>query len=187
MATKTTTKKAEPKTTTASKAVEKEAPAKAAAKTATTAAATTAEKAAEKAPAKKTAAAKKTAEKTTVKKTAEKKPAARRTAKKAAALNTEVYVQFWGKEVYAKDVVESIKKFGLKRWARKRKSLLTLKYISNQKTTGHIMSSMATLPVSLVYDPVHSCLCGCRVSEKKTRTAEILFTALPGFFYDISG
>ncbi|MFQ6818036.1 MAG: DUF6465 family protein [Blautia sp.] len=138
MATKTTTKKAEPKTTTASKAVEKEAPAKAAAKTATTAAATTAEKAAEKAPAKKTAAAKKTAEKTTVKKTAEKKPAARRTTKKAAALNTEVYVQFWGKEVYAKDVVESIKKIWTEEMGKKEEELTDLKvYIKPEDNGAH--------------------------------------------------
>lgn len=128
MATKTTTKKAEPKTTTASKAVEKEAPAKAAAKTATTAAATTAEKAAEKAPAKKT----------TVKKTAEKKPAARRTAKKAAALNTEVYVQFWGKEVYAKDVVESIKKIWTEEMGKKEEELTDLKvYIKPEDNGAH--------------------------------------------------
>lgn len=134
MATKTTTKKAEPKTTTASKAVEKEAPAKAAAKTATTAAATTAEKAAEKAPAKKTAAA----EKTTVKKTAEKKPAARRTTKKAAALNTEVYVQFWGKEVYAKDVVESIKKIWTEEMGKKEEELTDLKvYIKPEDNGAH--------------------------------------------------
>ena len=145
MATKTTTKKAEPKTTTANTAIEKEAPAKAAAEPAKTAADNTTEKA----PAKKTAAARKTAEKATVKKTAEKKPAARRTAKKAAPANTEVYVQFWGKEVYAKDVVESIKKIWTDEMDKKEEELTDLKvyikpgdngahYVMNGEITGFL-------------------------------------------------
>ena len=134
MATKTTTKKAEPKTTTANTAIEKEAPAKAAAEPAKTAADNTTEKA----PAKKTAAARKTAEKATVKKTAEKKPAARRTAKKAAPANTEVYVQFWGKEVYAKDVVESIKKIWTEEMGKKEEELTDLKvYIKPEDNGAH--------------------------------------------------
>ncbi len=128
MATKTTTKKAEPKTTTAKKAIEKEAPATAAAQETTAAKKTT-----EKTPARKTAAAKKTAEKTPVK-----KPAARRTAKKAAAANTEVYVQFWGKEVYAKDVVESIKKIWTDEMDKKEEELTDLKvYIKPEDNGAH--------------------------------------------------
>lgn len=129
MATKTTTKKAEPKTTTAKTAIEKEAPAKAAAEPAKTAAGN----ATEKAPAKKTAAARKTAEKTTVKKTA-----VRRTSKKAAPANTEVYVQFWGKEVYAKDVVESIKKIWTDEMGKKEEELTDLKvYIKPEDNGAH--------------------------------------------------
>ena len=134
MATKTTTKKAETKTTTAKKAIENEAPAKAAAEAAKTAA----ENTTEKATAKKTATARKTAEKTAVKKTAEKKPAARRTAKKAVPANTEVYVQFWGKEVYAKDVVESIKKIWTDEMGKKEEELTDLKvYIKPEDNGAH--------------------------------------------------
>ena len=128
MATKTTTKKAEPKTTTAKKAIENEAPAKAVAEAAKTAAENTTEK----------AAARKTAEKTAVKKTAEKKPAARRTVKKAVPANTEVYVQFWGKEVYAKDVVESIKKIWTDEMGKKEEELTDLKvYIKPEDNGAH--------------------------------------------------
>ena len=128
MATKTTTKKAEPKTTTAKKAIENEAPAKAVAEAAKTAAENTTEK----------AAARKTAEKTAVKKTAEKKPAARRAAKKAVPANTEVYVQFWGKEVYAKDVVESIKKIWTDEMGKKEEELTDLKvYIKPEDNGAH--------------------------------------------------
>ncbi|MDQ9760515.1 DUF6465 family protein, partial [Acinetobacter baumannii] len=77
---------------------------------------------------KKAAAAKKTAVKTTAKKTAEKKQTVRKTvAKKAAPVNTEVYVQFWGKEVYAKDVVESIKKIWTEEMGKKESELKDLK------------------------------------------------------------
>lgn len=86
MATRTTTKKAELKTSTAKPATEKEAPAKK----------TTTAKAAVKATVKKA-----TTRKTTVRKTA---------SKKAVSLNTEVYVQWLGKEVSEKDIVDSIKK-----------------------------------------------------------------------------
>lgn len=128
MATKTTTKKAETKTTTAKKAIENEAPAKAVAEAAKTAAENTTEK----------AAARKTAEKTAVKKTAEKKPAARRTVKKAVPANTEVYVQFWGKEVYAKDVVESIKKIWTDEMGKKEEELTDLKvYIKPEDNGAH--------------------------------------------------
>ena len=64
---------------------------------------------AEKTPAKET---KKTTRKTTAtkKSAAAKTTAAKRTTrKKAHVVNQEVYIQFWGKEVYAKDVVDRIK------------------------------------------------------------------------------
>lgn len=146
MATRTTTKKAEPKTTTANTAIEKEAPAKIAAepvKTAETAApekAAATKKTTEKPSVRKTAAAKKTTEKTTtVKKAAEKKPAAKKTAvKKAAPANTEVYVQFWGKEVYAKDIVESIKKIWTEEMGKKESELNDLKvYIKPEDNGAH--------------------------------------------------
>ena len=86
MATRTTTKKAELKTSTAKPTTEKEAPAKK----------TTTVKAAVKGTVKKA-----TTRKTTVRKTA---------SKKAVSLNTEVYVQWLGKEVSEKDIVDSIKK-----------------------------------------------------------------------------
>lgn len=126
MATKTTTKKAEPKTSTAKTTKEKEAPAKK-----TTAKAVKAE-AAEAA----TTAAVETAEKPAAKKTT-RKPAARKTAKKAA-VNTEVYVQFWGKEVYAKDVVESIKKIWTEEMGKKEEDLADLKvYIKPEDNGAH--------------------------------------------------
>lgn len=141
MATRTTTtKKAEPKTTTANTAIEKEAPAKITAEPVKTEApaAEAPKKTTEKAPAKKTAATKKTTEKTTTeKKTAEKKPAARKTtAKKAASVNTEVYVQFLGKEVYAKDVVEGVKKIWTDDMGKKESELKDLKVYIKPEDNG---------------------------------------------------
>ena len=136
MATRTTTKKAEPKTTTAKTAIEKEAPAKT---TAEPAATTAVKETTETAPVKKTAAAKKTTAKTTAKKAAEKKPAVKKAAAaKAAPANTEVYVQFWGKEVYAKDVVESIKKIWTDELGKKESELKDLKvYIKPEDNGAH--------------------------------------------------
>ena len=93
----------------------------------------------ETAPAKKAAAVKKTTVKTTAKKTAEKKQTVRKTAaKKAASVNEEVYVQFWGKEVYAKDVVESIKKIWTEEMGKKESELKDLKvYIKPEDNGAH--------------------------------------------------
>ncbi len=124
-----TTKKAEPATATV-----KEAPAK---KTRTKAVK------AETAQAETAVPVTETAEKK-----ATRKPAARRTAKKAA-VNTEVYVQFWGKEVYAKDVVENIKKIWTEELGKKEEDLTDLKvyikpedngvhYVINHDITGFI-------------------------------------------------
>ena len=131
MATGTTTKKAEPKTTTAKTAIEKEAPAKTAAEPAKADAAT-AKKNTEKTTARKTAA-KKTAEKSV----SAKKPAVKRTAaKKTASVNAEVYVQFWGKEVYAKDIVESVKKIWTDEMGKKESELKDLKVYIKQEDNG---------------------------------------------------
>ena len=115
MATRTTTKKAEPKTTTAQKAIEKEAPAK------------------------KTVAKKATEKPAAAKKPAAKKPAVRKTAaKKAVSLNTEVYVQWLGKEVSEKDIVDSIKKIWTEEMGKKEADLTDLKiYIKPEDNGAH--------------------------------------------------
>ena len=108
MATRTTTKKAELKTSTAKPATEKEAPAKK----------TTTAKAAVKATVK-----------TTVRKTA---------SKKAVSLNTEVYVQWLGKEVSEKDIVDSIKKIWTEEMGKKEADLTDLKiYIKPEDNGAH--------------------------------------------------
>lgn len=133
MATKTT-KKAEPKTTTAKTAMEKEAPANIAAELEKTDAAAV-KKTTEKTTVRKTTAAKKTTEK----KPAVKKTSVKRTAaKKTAAVNTEVYVQFWGKEVYTKDIVESVKKIWTDEMGKKESDLKDLKvYIKPEDNGAH--------------------------------------------------
>ena len=114
MATRTTTKKAEPKTTTAKTAIEKEAPAKK----------TTTVKAAVKGTVKKA-----TTRKTTVRKTA---------SKKAVSLNTEVYVQWLGKEVYERDIIENIKKVWTEEMGKKESELVDLKiYIKPEDNGAH--------------------------------------------------
>lgn len=150
MATRTTTKKAEPKTTTAQKPIEKEAPAKLAAEPETkepVKATVTEKKAVEtevKEPVKKTTRKRTTAKKTTEEKTTEKKTAAKRTttrktaAKKAAEVNTEVFVQWLGKEIYAKDVVDSIKKIWTEEMGKKESELEDLRvYIKPEDNGAH--------------------------------------------------
>lgn len=106
MATRTITKKAELKTSTAKPATEKEAPAK---KTVT-------EKAA------------------TVKKTAVRKTSSRKT----VSLNTEVYVQWLGKEVYERDIIENIKKVWTEEMGKKESELVDLKiYIKPEDNGAH--------------------------------------------------
>lgn len=133
MATKTT-KKAEPKTTTAKTAMEKEAPANIAAELEKTDAAAV-KKTTEKTTVRKTTAAKKTTEK---KPAVKKTPVKRTVAKKTAAVNTEVYVQFWGKEVYTKDIVESVKKIWTDEMGKKESDLKDLKvYIKPEDNGAH--------------------------------------------------
>lgn len=134
MATRTTTKKAEPKTTTAKTAMEKEAPANIAAELEKTDAAAV-KKTTEKTTVRKTTAAKKTTEK---KPAVKKTPVKRTAAKKTAAVNTEVYVQFWGKEVYTKDIVESVKKIWTDEMGKKESDLKDLKvYIKPEDNGAH--------------------------------------------------
>ena len=146
MATRTTTIKAEPKTTTEKTAIEKEAPAKLAAEPETKepVKATVTEKTTEevKTPAKKTTRKRTAVKKTTEEKTTEKKTTAKRTTRKAAAkkaeATTEVFVQWLGKEIYAKDVVESIKKIWTEEMGRKESELEDLKvYIKPEDNGAH--------------------------------------------------
>lgn len=115
MATRTTTKEAELKTSTAKPAIEKEAPAK------------------------KTVAKKATEKPAAAKKPAAKKPAVRKTAaKKAVSLNTEVYVQWLGKEVFEKDIIESVKKIWTEEMGKKESELTDLKvYIKPEDNGAH--------------------------------------------------
>lgn len=69
-----------------------------------------------------------------------KKPALRRTTKKAAekTVNTEVFVQFNGKEVYAKDVVETVKKLWTEEMGKKAEELNDLKvYIKPEENRAY--------------------------------------------------
>ena len=110
MATRTTTKKAELKTSTAKPATEKESPAK------------------------KTVTKKITEKAATVKKTAVRKTSSRKT----VSLNTEVYVQWLGKEVSEKDIVDSIKKIWTEEMGKKEADLTDLKiYIKPEDNGAH--------------------------------------------------
>lgn len=93
---------------------------------------------------KKAAAKKDTAKKETTKKaTATKKTTAattKRTTRKKAApeINQEVYIQFWGKEVYAKEVVDRIKNLWVEEMGKKPEELLDLKvYIKPEENGAH--------------------------------------------------
>ena len=93
----------------------------------TKAATTTAAKAAPET--KTTAQAAATPKKTTTRKT---------TRKAAPKLNTEVYIQFWGKEVYAKDIVSRIKDVWTNEMGKKESELLDLKvYIKPEENAAH--------------------------------------------------
>ena len=88
---------------------------------------------------KRTTAKKTTEEKTTEKKTAAKRTTTRKTAaKKAAEENTEVFVQWLGKEIYAKDVVDSIKKIWTEEMGKKESELEDLRvYIKPEDNGAH--------------------------------------------------
>ena len=90
---------------------------------------------------------KKAAEKPAEKAAAEKKTTTRRTTKKE--VTAEVYVQFMGREVYAKDVLENVKKIWTEEMGKKEKDLKDVKiyikpeeykayYVINGDVTGAI-------------------------------------------------
>lgn len=111
MATRTITKKAELKTSTAKPATEEK-----------------------EAPAKKTVTKKVTEKAATVKKTAVRKTSSRKT----VSLNTEVYVQWLGKEVYERDIIENIKKVWTEEMGKKESELVDLKiYIKPEDNGAH--------------------------------------------------
>ena len=77
-------------------------------------------------------AVKKTAPKKTVKAPKAEKPAAK------AETTTAVYVQFWGKEVYAKDVVEQVKKIWTDELKNKAEDLKDVKvYIKPEDNSAY--------------------------------------------------
>ena len=82
-------------------------------------------------------------EKPVEKETAAKKPAAkktttRKTAAKKATVETEVFVQFWGKEVVVKDIVENIKKVWTEEMGKKEADMKDLKvYIKPEDNGAH--------------------------------------------------
>ena len=95
----------------------------------------TAEKAAEKTTAKKTAATKTTAKKTT--KTAAKTTTRKTTAKKTETV-TEVYVQYWGKEIHTSEVADRIRKIWTDDMGKKASDLKDLKiYIKPEDNGAH--------------------------------------------------
>ena len=101
----------------------------------TKAATTTAAKAAPET--KTTAQAAATPKKTTTRKT---------TRKAAPKLNTEVYTQFWGKEVYAKDIVSRIKDVWTNEMGKKESELLDLKvYIKPEENAAHYVINGDTM------------------------------------------
>ena len=78
--------------------------------------------------------------KTTVRKTRTTRTTAKKTAEKPAAEKkpTEVYVQFLGKEVYAKDVLENVKKIWTEEMGKKEKDLKDVKiYIKPEENAAY--------------------------------------------------
>ncbi len=60
------------------------------------------------------------------------------TRKAAPKQNTEVYIQFWGKEVYAKEVVTRIKEIWTNEMGKKESELVDLKvYIKPEENAAH--------------------------------------------------
>ena len=76
-----------------------------------------------------------------------KKTTTRKTTRKAAPkLNTEVYIQFWGKEVYAKDIVSRIKDVWTNEMGKKESELLDLKvYIKPEENAAHYVINGDTM------------------------------------------
>lgn len=89
-------------------------------------------------PAKKTAAKKTTTRKTTAAKKTTTKTAAKTTAAKKAEPVTEVYVQYWGKEIHNSEVADRIKKIWTEDMGKKASELKDLKiYIKPEDNGAH--------------------------------------------------
>ena len=89
-------------------------------------------------PAKKTAAKKTTTRKTTAAKKTTPKTAAKTTAAKKAEPVTEVYVQYWGKEIHTSEVADRIKKIWTEDMGKKASELKDLKiYIKPEDNGAH--------------------------------------------------
>ena len=89
-------------------------------------------------PAKKTAAKKTTTRKTTAAKKTPTKTAAKTTAAKKAEPVTEVYVQYWGKEIHTSEVADRIKKIWTEDMGKKASELKDLKiYIKPEDNGAH--------------------------------------------------
>ena len=89
-------------------------------------------------PAKKTAAKKTTTRKTTAAKKTTTKTVAKTTAAKKAEPVTEVYVQYWGKEIHTSEVADRIKKIWTEDMGKKASELKDLKiYIKPEDNGAH--------------------------------------------------
>ena len=89
-------------------------------------------------PAKKTTAKKTTTRKTTAAKKTTTKTAAKTTAAKKAEPVTEVYVQYWGKEIHTSEVADRIKKIWTEDMGKKASELKDLKiYIKPEDNGAH--------------------------------------------------
>ena len=89
-------------------------------------------------PAKKTAAKKTTTRKTSTAKKTTTKTAAKTTAAKKAEPVTEVYVQYWGKEIHTSEVADRIKKIWTEDMGKKASELKDLKiYIKPEDNGAH--------------------------------------------------
>ena len=89
-------------------------------------------------PAKKTAAKKTTTRKTATAKKTTTKTAAKTTAAKKAEPVTEVYVQYWGKEIHTSEVADRIKKIWTEDMGKKASELKDLKiYIKPEDNGAH--------------------------------------------------
>lgn len=89
-------------------------------------------------PAKKNAAKKTTTRKTTAAKKTTTKTAAKTTAAKKAEPVTEVYVQYWGKEIHTSEVADRIKKIWTEDMGKKASELKDLKiYIKPEDNGAH--------------------------------------------------
>ena len=89
-------------------------------------------------PTKKTAAKKTTTRKTTAAKKTTTKTTAKTTAAKKAEPVTEVYVQYWGKEIHTSEVADRIKKIWTEDMGKKASELKDLKiYIKPEDNGAH--------------------------------------------------